>query len=130
MIEEERKEREFYRQQKVRKNELRSTVNAMIESVSQEAEARVANMSPEEKERLLKEVWLCVSLTNLTLQQLCDKKHEETRINCKKRTIQKYVLRRYSTSIQHRRQHSIIIKCMAFCLVDINLAFYNCAKSQ
>lgn len=54
VIEEERKEREAVRRQKARQNELRSAVNAMIESVNQEAEAMVANMSPEEKERLLK----------------------------------------------------------------------------
>lgn len=54
VIEEERKERESRRHQKARENELRSKVNAMVESATQDAEARVANMTPEEKNRLLK----------------------------------------------------------------------------
>lgn len=54
VVEEERKEREAARRQKERETELCSTINSMIESVNQEAETRVASMSPEEKARLLK----------------------------------------------------------------------------
>ena len=55
MIEEKRKEKESRRQQKTRENKISNAVSAMIESVEAEAELRVANMTPEEKERLLKQ---------------------------------------------------------------------------
>lgn len=55
VIEEKRKERESHRRQKERENKISNAVSAMIESVEAEAESRVANMTPEEKERLLKQ---------------------------------------------------------------------------
>lgn len=48
--EEERKERESRRLREICENEVRS----MMEGIAQEAEMRVANMTPEEKERLMK----------------------------------------------------------------------------
>lgn len=52
--EEERKERESRRHRKTREKDVSSTVSTLMESITQEAESRVANMTPEEKERLLK----------------------------------------------------------------------------
>ena len=54
VVEEERKERQSNRHRKDRENEIRNSVTAMMESITAETEARVAAMSPEEKERLLK----------------------------------------------------------------------------
>ena len=54
VIEEERKERQANRHRKNRENKLRNSVSAMMKSITAETEARVAAMSPEEKERLLK----------------------------------------------------------------------------
>lgn len=54
VVEEERKERQSSRHRKDRENEIRKSVSAMVESITAETEARVAAMSPEEKERLLK----------------------------------------------------------------------------
>lgn len=54
VVEEERKERQSSRHRKDRENEIRNSVSAMMESITAETEARVAAMSPEEKERLLK----------------------------------------------------------------------------
>ena len=51
---EELRERESRRLRKSRENEISSTVNAMLESINQEAEEMVAAMTSEEKERLLK----------------------------------------------------------------------------
>ena len=53
VIEEERKEREAVRRKKVYENKMRGAVDAVIERVNEEVETRVANMSPEEKERLM-----------------------------------------------------------------------------
>ena len=54
VVEEERKERQSSRHRKDRENEIRNSVSAMMESITAETEARVAAMTPEEKERLLK----------------------------------------------------------------------------
>lgn len=54
VVEEERKERQSSRHRKDRENEIRNSVTAMMESITAETEARVAAMTPEEKERLLK----------------------------------------------------------------------------
>lgn len=54
VVEEERKERQSSRHRKDRENEIRNSVSAMMESISQETESRVTNMSSEEKESLLK----------------------------------------------------------------------------
>ena len=54
LVEEERKERQSSRHRKDRENEIRNSVTAMMESITAETEARVAAMTPEEKERLLK----------------------------------------------------------------------------
>ena len=54
LIEEERKERQSIRHRRDRENEIRNSVSAMMESITAETEARVAAMTPEEKERLLK----------------------------------------------------------------------------
>ena len=54
VIKEEHKERESRRHQNTRENKISSAVGAMIERITAEAEARVAAMTPEEKERLLK----------------------------------------------------------------------------
>lgn len=54
VIQEERKERQSSRHRKDRENEIRISVSAMMESITAETETRVAAMSPEEKERLLK----------------------------------------------------------------------------
>lgn len=53
VIEEERKERQSSRQRKARENEIRNSVSAMMESITAETEARVAAMTPEEKQALL-----------------------------------------------------------------------------
>lgn len=54
VVEEERKERQSSRHRRDRENEIRNSVSAMMESITAETEARVAAMTPEEKERLLK----------------------------------------------------------------------------
>lgn len=54
LVEEERKERQSSRHRRDRENEIRNSVSAMTESITAETEARVAAMTPEEKERLLK----------------------------------------------------------------------------
>ena len=54
VVEEERKERQSSRHRRDRENEIRNSVSAMVESITAETEARVAAMTPEEKERLLK----------------------------------------------------------------------------
>lgn len=54
VIQEERKERQDNRLRKNRENEIRNSVSAMMESITAETESRVAAMTPEEKERLLK----------------------------------------------------------------------------
>ena len=54
VVEEERKERQSSRHRKDRENEIRNSFTAIMESITAETEARVAAMSPEEKERLLK----------------------------------------------------------------------------
>ena len=54
LVEEERKERQSSRHRKDRENEIRNSLSAIMESITAETEARVAAMSPEEKERLLK----------------------------------------------------------------------------
>ncbi len=54
VVEEERKERESCRHRNDRENEIRNSISAMMETITAEAEARVAAMTPEEKERLLK----------------------------------------------------------------------------
>ena len=54
VVEEERKERQSSRQRKARENEIRNSVSAMMESITAEAATRVAAMTPEEKEGLLK----------------------------------------------------------------------------
>lgn len=53
VVEEERKERESRRHRKDRENEIRNTVNAMMERITVDAEARVATMTPEEKRALM-----------------------------------------------------------------------------
>lgn len=54
MVREKRKERQSSRHRKGRENEIRNSVSAMMESITAETEAKVAAMSPEEKDRLLK----------------------------------------------------------------------------
>lgn len=54
VVEEERKERQNSRYRRDRENEIRNSVSSMMESITAETEARVAAMTPEEKERLLK----------------------------------------------------------------------------
>ena len=54
LVEEERKERQSSRHRKDRENEIRNSVSAMMEGITAGTEARVAAMTPEEKEQLLK----------------------------------------------------------------------------
>ena len=54
VAEEERKERQASRHRKARENEIRNSVNAMMESIKAETEARLAAMTPEEKRALMK----------------------------------------------------------------------------
>ena len=54
VIEEERKEQESRRRQKTHEKEIANAVRAMMESITADTKARVAAMTPEEKERLLK----------------------------------------------------------------------------
>lgn len=54
VVEEERKERQSSRHRKDRENEIRNSVSVMMESITAEAATRVAAMTPEEKEGLLK----------------------------------------------------------------------------
>ena len=54
VVEEERKERQSSRHRKDRENEIRNSLSAIMESITAETEARVAAMTPEEKERILK----------------------------------------------------------------------------
>lgn len=54
MLEDERKERESRHRQKASESQIRSTVNVMMESIAQQAEMRVANMTQEERQALLK----------------------------------------------------------------------------
>ena len=53
-IQEERREREFRRDRKRQEGEIQNQVNAMMENIAREAAEKAANITPEEKERLLK----------------------------------------------------------------------------
>ena len=54
VVEEERKERQSSCHRKDRESAIRNSVNAMMESITAETEARVAAMTPEEKRALMK----------------------------------------------------------------------------
>ena len=54
VVEEERKERENRRHRKRQESEIQNQVNAMMENIAREAAEKAANITPEEKERLLK----------------------------------------------------------------------------
>lgn len=53
-IQEERQERESRRHREKREKEIQNQVNAMMENIARETAEKAANMTPEEKERLLK----------------------------------------------------------------------------
>ncbi len=53
-IQEERRERESRRYRKRQEGEIQNQVNAMMENIAREAAEKAANITPEEKERLLK----------------------------------------------------------------------------
>ena len=53
-IQEERQERENRRHRKRQESEIQNQVNTMMENIAIEAAEKAANITPEEKERLLK----------------------------------------------------------------------------
>ena len=53
-IQEERRERELRQDRKRQEGEIQNQVNAMMENIAREAAEKAANITPEEKERLLK----------------------------------------------------------------------------